>query len=175
MDLSPANPVPTSYWNGIRKLFLVWAVIILAGFTFTYFAQTLSPTNINLSWAVLACIGLVYSKKQMPFSDRALRNIFFAWLGIIILGIAVSQAAFFWSPLFLVASYLGAFWLLLMAFGHAVTGIIDRKKVYIFTVAGQLAAAVFIYIFANSMPSLYTLQYLVAGVVGSASMLLLLL
>ena len=175
MDFSSTNPVTASYWNGIRRLFVVWAVIILAGFTFTYFAQTLSPTNINLSWTVLACIGLVYSKKQMPFSDWALRNIFFAWLGIIIFGIAVSQAAFFWSPLFFVTSYLGAFWLLLMAFGHAVTGIIDRKKVYIFTVAAQLTVAAFIYIFANSMPTLYTLQYLVAGVVGSASMLLLLL
>ncbi len=174
MDISPASP-EGSYWNGIRKLFLVWAVIVLAGFMFTYFEQTFSPTNINLFWAVLACIGLLYSKKQMPFSDRVLRNIFVVWLGIIIFGVAFSQVVFFWPPLFFFAGYLGAFWLVLMAFGHAVTGMIDKKKLYIFTAGIQLAAAAFIFIFANSMPALFTLQYLIAGFIGSASMAALLL
>lgn len=162
-------------WNGIQKLFLVWAVIILAGFTFTYFNQALSPTNINLFWAVLACVGLLYSKKQMPFSDRPLRNIFVAWLGIIIFGIVFSQVVLFLPPLFFLAGYLGAFWLVLMAFGHAVTGMIDKKKLYIFTAGVQLAAAAFIFTFANSMPALFTIQHLIAGFIGSASMIALLL
>lgn len=124
MDFSSANTVLQSYWNGIRKLFLVWAVIVLVGFTFVYFNQALSPTTINVFWGILAGIGLLYSKKQMPFSDRVLRNIFWAWFGIIAFGIAISQASFFWPPLFFLSAYLGAFWLILMAFGHAVTGII---------------------------------------------------
>lgn len=162
-------------WSGIQKLFLVWAIIILAGFLFTYFNQTLNPTNINILWAVLAGFGLFYSKKQMPFDDQTLRNIFLVWLGIIIFGIAVSQSAFFWPPLFFVASYLGVLWLLLMALGHTLTGIIDKKKLYIVTVAIQLLAAVFIMVFANSMPTLYSLQYLIAGLVGAGSMILLFL
>ncbi len=153
----------------------LWAMIVLVGFLFTYLYQTLDPVSINLVWAVLAIIGFVYSKRQMPFSDEVLKKIFLGWLAIIVFGLLFSHLVFNWSPLFYYASYLGAVWLVLMALGHAFTGYIDRKKIYILTAGLQLVAALLIFIFADSMPSLYTAQYLIAGVIGAASMLILIL
>jgi hypothetical protein len=170
---NPATPV--SYWNPIRRVFLVWAVIVLGGFTLTYWNLAAGPSNINLGWAIVAILGLIYTKKQMPFSDMALRNIFLAWFVVIAFGIALSQVIFTWQSLLPYSSYLGAIWLALMALGHALTGLIDKKKLYILTVSLQLVAAVLIVMLLPSMPVLFALQYLLAGLVGAAAMVLLIL
>jgi hypothetical protein len=153
----------------------LWAVIILVGFVFTYYYQALDPLSINIVWAILAIIGLTYSKRQMPFSDVVLKNIFMTWLVVIVLGIIFSHLSFVWSPLVYYASLLGAVWLVFMALGHAITGWIDGKKVYIITTALQLIAAIYIFVSVGSMPDLYSTQYLIAGIVGAISMVLLIL
>jgi len=163
------------YWNPIRRVFLAWAVILLIGFWFTYSQITLGPTDTNIVWAVLAVCGLAYMKKQMPFSDHGLRDIFFVWFAIIVLGILFSEAIFYWPPALPYSGYLGAIWLTLMALGHCLTGILDRKKLYILTVAIQLAAAFLIVELLPSIPALFATQYLVAGIVGAFSMVLLIL
>ena len=175
MDTSSSRVTPATYWNGVRKLMALWAAIIFVGFLFTYFYQTLNPTSINIVWGILAAIGLIYSKKQMPWSDVVLRNIFLVWLIIIVLGLTLSQIIFILPPLYYYASLLGAVWLMIMALGHTLTGFIDKKKIYILTAGLQLVVAFLIFAFVNSIPSLYTLQYLIAGIVGAASMMLLLI
>lgn len=163
------------YWNPIRRVFLVWAVIVLGGFLLTYWNLTAGPNTINLWWAVVALVGLIYTKKQMPFSDAGLRNIFLVWAVIIAFGIILSHAIFYSLPLLPYSQYLGAIWLALMALGHAVTGLIDKKKLYVLTVALQIAAAILIVFLMPSMPALFAVQYLVAGLVGAAAMVLLIL
>ncbi len=163
------------YWNPIRRVFLVWALVILVGFVFTYMSLALGPSTINLVWVGLALIGLVYSKMQMSFSEKAFRNIFLAWTVIIVGGIALSHSMYYWPPLLMYSQYLGAIWLGLMALGHAVTGLIDKKKVYILTTLLQLIAGVCIVLLLPSVPALFVLQYLIAGLVGAAAMLLLIL
>lgn len=168
MDAAP-------YWHGVRKLMLAWAVIVLAGFSATYFLPSLAPNGINILWVALSVIGLAYSKTKMPFSDRGLKRIFLTWLVIIAAGIALSEAVFYVPPLAYLSAYLGALWLALMAAGHAACGILDKRKFYLLTVILQLAAAAFIVLFANAMPILYTVQYLIAGIAGSLSLVLLIL
>src|SRR5882724_7501094 len=156
---SPNKPIMDTakapYWHGIRRLMLVWAAIVLFGFIGTYLHPAFMPTGTNVIWALLAVIGLVYSKKQMSFSDRGLRNIFLAWFVIIALGIALSEAVFYIPSLVSLAAYLGAVWLVLMAVGHAITGLLDKRKLYLLTVILQFAAAAFIVMFAAAMPALY--------------------
>ncbi len=163
------------YWNPIRRVFLVWAVIVLGGFTLTYWNLAAGPDNINFWWVVVALIGLVYTKKQMPFSDAGLRNIFLTWSLIIAIGIIYSYQVFNSPALLPYSQYLGAYWLVLMALGHAVTGLIDKKKLYVLTVALQIAAAILIVLLMPSMPALFALQYLIAGLVGAVAMILLIL
>lgn len=170
---NPAAPI--SYWNPIRRVFLVWAVIVLGGFTLTYWNLAAGPSSINLGWVIVALLGLIYTKKQMPFSDAGLRNIFLVWLVVIAFGIALSQVIFSWQSLLPYSSYLGAIWLALMALGHALTGLIDKKRLYILTVSLQLIAAALIVVLLPSIPALFALQYLIAGLVGAAAMVALIL
>lgn len=175
MDISPSGVAPVAYWNGVRKLMAVWAAVIFVGFLFTYLYPTLSSTNINIVWAILSAMALIYSKRQMSWSDVSLRNIFLVWLVVIVLGLIFSEIAFSVPSLYYYASLLGAVWLVFMALGHALTGIIDRKKIYILTTALQLAAAIYIFASVSGDPSLYATQYLIAGIVGAISMILLIL
>lgn len=165
----------TMYWNPIRRVFLAWALIVLVGFFFTYMSLASGPSVVNLAWVVLALGGLVYSKTQMPFSEKAFRNIFLAWTVIIVAGIALSHSMYYWPPLLVYSQYLGAIWLGLMALGHAVTGLIDKKKLYILTTLLQIIAGVCIVLLLPAIPTLFALQYLLAGLVGAAAMALLIL
>lgn len=153
-----------SFWNPLRRMFLAWAVIILAGFIATHFNQS---DRINWAWLVLSIGGLVYMKRILPFSDRGSRNVFFVWFGVIAVGMAFSFAAFRVAFLAALSGYLGAFWLVLMALGHALTGMLDGKAVYALTALLQIVlAGVVYYNVGNAL--LY--QHLIAGVVGSVAM-----
>lgn len=167
---SGANALPKPYWNAGRRVFALWGLIVLSGFIGTHFDQT-DATKVDLIWVVLSVIGLAYMKKQMSFEYKDLRNIFITWLVVIVFGIAMSQAAFTYVSLARLSGYLGAFWLVIMALGHAITGLIDKKKLYIATTGLQLVAALAIYM----TPMLILYQYLIAGVVGALAMVMLIL
>lgn len=173
MDVSSTQHSPAPYWHGVRRMFFLWAVIILVGFVWTYLNTAASPTIINLGWVAFSLVGLVYSKMQMPFTSSTLRNIFFVWLAVIAAGITLTQSAFFVPSLLILVPNLGVFWLLVMALGHALTGIIDGKKFYIATVGLQLLAAVAAFVMVQANPALFAVQYLIAGAVGALSMVLL--
>ena len=164
------NAAPEGYWNAGRRVFMLWAVIVLAGFIGTHKDQA-DPDKINLYWAVLSIVGLAYMKKQMPFTDGVLKRIFMTWFWIILFGMIVSVVAFKTAALAMLSGYLGVFWLVLMAAGHAITGKIDKKTVYVTTTGMQLLAAVCILM----IPALLPLQYMVAGLVGALAMVWLVL
>lgn len=165
-----ANALPEPYWNPGRRVFALWALIVLVGFIGTHLDQE-SPTKTNLIWVLLSVFGLGYMKKHMPFSDKPLRNIFLVWLVLVVLGIGFSQAAFYSASYGWLTQYLGAIWLGIMAAGHALTGIIDKKGVYITTTGMQLAALGALLF----VPALFGIQHLVAGLVGALAMVWLIL
>jgi len=168
-----AAAVPEPYWNLGRKIFLLWAVVILVGFTLTYFTRTINPTLVNLGWAGVSLAALVYMKRLMPFSDPGLRNLFLLWSVLIALGIALTEGAFTVPILVFIAPNIGVFWLVLMALGHALSGALVRKKIYIATTAFQLAAALGAYLLIAGAPEYFAVQYLIVGVAGSLSMVIL--
>ncbi len=161
---------PVSYWNDGRKVFMLWAVIVLVGFIGTQYDQS-SFNKVNGIWAILSIIGLVYMKMKMSFAYADLKRIYLVWLVLIVLGVAFSQAAFLNASLAQYIQYLGAIWLFIMAAGHALTGIIDKKKLYIGTTAIQVIAGVAVLL----VPGALEVQYLIAGIVGAASMIALVL
>ncbi len=164
------NEVTTAepYWNAGRRVFALWAAIILGGFVATHYNQT---DKINYLWVILSLVGLAYMKKEMSFEYPDLKKIFLAWFYVILFGMVISFAAFSAPRLIFLSGYLGVFWLLVMALGHAATGIIDKKSVYITTAGMQiLAAGLTLYY----LP-LLIIQYLVAGLVGALAMIWLVL
>jgi len=156
------------YWNAGRKVFGLWAAIILGGFVATHYNQT---DKINYLWLALSLIGLAYMKKEMSFQYFDLKKIFLTWFYVILFGMIISFAAFSSPKLVFLSGYLGVFWLLVMALGHAITGIIDNKSVYVTTAGMQILAAGLTLYF---LP-LLIIQYLVAGLVGALAMIWLVL
>lgn len=165
-----SNALPEPYWNAGRRVFAVWAAIVLVGFLGTQMYQE-NPTSVNLGWGILSLFGLGYMKKLMPFSEPALKKIYGVWFAIVVLGIAFSQAAFYSPTYGWLTQYLGAIWLGLMALGHGLTGLIDKKGVYGVTVGMQVAALAAILF----LPSVLAIQYVVAGLVGALAMIWLIL
>ncbi len=164
------NAAPEGYWNAGRRVFMLWAVIVFAGFIGTHKDQA-DPDKINLYWAILSLVGLAYMKKQMSFAYADLKKIYMTWFWVILVGMIVSVASFKTPALAQLSGYLGVFWLVIMALGHAITGKIDKKKVYITTTGMQLLAAALVFM----IPALAPLQYLVAGAVGALAMVWLVL
>jgi hypothetical protein len=156
------------YWNPARKVFAVWAIIILMGFIATHFYQ--DPT-VNWVWTVLSVIGLWVMYKHMPLRIPKLKKIFLGWVGVIVFGMVFSFAIFSFESLYFLIGYLGIFWLLLMGIGHWLNGWFDRSKIYIYSGLVQVVAGVACYFF---LPLLLN-QYIVAGVVGAVAMVMLLL
>jgi hypothetical protein len=97
------------------------------------------------------------------------------WLILIACGIAVTQLSFSTSSLSFVIQNVGPFWLLVMALGHAITGMFERKKIYIVTTLFQVLAAVGTSLFVSMNPADFTVQYLFAGAAGALSMIALIL
>ncbi|MES2953386.1 MAG: hypothetical protein V4674_02405 [Patescibacteria group bacterium] len=172
LDTAPVE----SFWNPIRRMFALWVVVLLIGFYGTQYGQDKGPTTTNVIWLVLGLLGVGYMKKVMPFSDPVYgppnKKIFWAWFAIVFGGIALTQASFYYQPLTMFVPYLGALWLFLMALGHAITGLVDKKSlanVYAATTVLQVLAGLFI-IF---VPMLMGPQFLFAGVVSALAMVLL--
>ena len=164
-----AAPTHEPYWNDGRKVFMLWAVIVLVGFLGTQYDQS-SPEKVNGIWVVLSLVGLAYMKMKMSFQYADLKKIYLTWLVLIFAGIAYSEWIFYsaYAP---ISQYLGGIWLFIMALGHAITGLIDKKKLYVGTTLLQVVAG-FAVIYS---PELAPNQYLVAGIVGALSMIALVL
>jgi hypothetical protein len=149
------------------RIYLMWAVLTAGGFTATHFYQN---HNINYLWSAIAIVGLTYMYKTMPIRVAQMRQIFLAWLVPIVLGMTVSGAVFYidtpWAAN--LTGYLGAFWLLVMAFGYFLNGLIDPPSGWYWFNAGFnfLAGMACFYI-----PDLVPVQYIIAAIASGWSML----
>jgi hypothetical protein len=72
--------------------------------------------------------------------------------------------------LIFIAPSIGILWLVIMGVGHAITGAIDRKKIYIATAGLQFLAAGGTMMLLSANPALFAMQYLIAGIVGALAM-----
>lgn len=153
-------------WHDSRaQVYLLWAFIIPAGFILTHFHQA---PNINIAWSLISVAGLGYMFRVMPLRVRQMQRIYGAWLLPITVGMIVSIAAFRITALAPLISYLGAFWLLVMAVGYGLNGIVDAPSgwywfaVFLNVVAGLLCFFVAPFTVA---------QYLIAAIITAWSML----
>lgn len=146
------------------RVYLLWAFLASGGFLATYFYQR---NEINALWFVLSVIGLGYMFKVMPLKIKSMRNIFLAWLAPITFGMTVSGLAFKVESMAGIIPYLGAFWLLVMAAGYFLNGLVDSPSnwywvaVVLNVVTGL--ACFFIEPFTAG-------QYLIAAIVSAWSM-----
>ena len=165
---SPAS----AYWTICRRVYLVWAIILLVGFVATHFFQR---PSINGLWLVLSLVGLGYMVRQtsLPSFRRSgqahLYYVGYVWVLVIGLGLLVSIATFMGrTPLNPLAQYLGVFWLIQMGIGHWLNGMVDPpRRPYWLTGGIQVAAGILCLLGGLEM------QFLVAGIVGAGAMALL--
>lgn len=149
------------------KVYLLWAVIVGAGFVSTHYYQN---SNINIVWAVLSIIGFAYMYKVMPLGASQMKRIFMAWLIPVSIGMIWSVVAVMTDLLPELVYYLGSFWLIVMAAGYVWNGLVDRPGLWYYVVGVvNLIAAGVIYLSFD----LLFVQYLLVAVVGVWSMLML--
>lgn len=147
------------------RVYLLWAFLVSGGFITTYYYQ---KHEINAFWFVISFIGLGYMFKVMPLKVKSIRNIFLAWLIPISFGMTVSGVVFYvdaWSQLI---AYLGAFWLLVMAAGYTLNGLVDPPSKWYWINAGLNVSAGLACFFIEPFT---TGQYLIAAIVSAWSML----
>jgi hypothetical protein len=165
------NSTNRPYWNICRRVYLVWAIVILIGFIATHFYQL---PDINKLWLFLSTLGLAYmgfSLKQLHFRDRTLVLIGLLWLSTIAFGMMISILAFVIEPLAALSASLGVFWLGLMGLAHLFNGAVDRSYIYWLTGSAQILTGVLCFV----VEPLQLVQYLIAGAIGSTGMLVLIL
>lgn len=126
--------------------------------------------SINGLWFIISIIGLGYMYKVMPMRIRQMRNIFAAWAVPIGVGMLVSGLVFK-SFSVLAASlivHLGAFWLVVMAVGYFLNGLVDRPAGWYWFAAGiNLLAGMLCF----TVDAFTAGQYLIAAIVSAWSML----
>ena len=149
------------------RVYLLWAILATVGFIATHFFQ---ERQINIVWTIISVIGLGYMAKVMPLRVGQMRRIFMAWLLPITLGMLASGLAFFFenASAYNFISHLGAFWLLVMAAGYILNGIVDAPSGwYWFAAILNAVAGAALYAFDWLLP----MQYLMAALVSAWSML----
>lgn len=159
------------YWNICRRVYLVWAIIVFAGFIATHFYQL---PEINYLWLILSVIGLGYMGlllKQMRFWEQKLLYIALLWLLTIAFGLTISTIIFVYEPLGEMSAYLGIFWLFLMGLAHILNRVVDPSLVYLQSGGIQILTGAICFIFEP----LLSIQYLAAGLVGALAMVWLIL
>jgi hypothetical protein len=137
------------------------------GFLATHYHQ---QQNINVLWTVISIIGLGYMFKTMPLRVGQMRNIFMAWLIPIGLGMIASGAAFYIDSAAAAnfIAHLGGVWLLIMAAGYLLNGLVDSPSLwYWFAFALNVVAG----LACLTIDMLLPMQYLIAAVVSGWSML----
>lgn len=157
-----------AYWTKPRQVFLAWAVAELIGWLTTHFFFQ-SPTA-NWVWLILSVLAFIPMFLYMKMKVAKLRNIMILWLVAVAVGMVVSFLSFSVSFLTPVAPRLGAFWLVLMGVAFLLNALWWTPRLFIIGGALQLVAGVVILL----VPSLLSIQYLIAAVVGTAGMLVLL-
>lgn len=148
-----------AYWHVCRRVYLVWAIVILVGFVATHFHQL---PDINHLWLLLSVLGLGhmgFELKHLQFRDRTLITIGVLWLLMIGFGLIISAIVFKIEPLAELSTYLGIFWLGLMGLAHLFNGMVDRSNVYWLTGGVQIITGVLCF----TVESLQPWQYLFAG------------
>jgi hypothetical protein len=147
------------------RVYLLWAVLTTGGFTATHYFQ---QRQINAVWFFISVFGLGYMYRAMPMGVMQMRKIFLAWFVPISFGILVSILAFKIAVLSSLIQYMGSFWLLIMAIGYFLNGLVDAPSTYYwFAAALNIAAAIICYV----VEPLLAAQYLVAAIVSGWSML----
>jgi hypothetical protein len=149
------------------RIYLLWAILASGGFIATHYYQ---DRNINIVWTVISVVGLGYMFKTMPLRVGQMRRIFLAWAVPIVLGMLVSSAAFYFETAAAAnfIAHLGGVWLLILAAGYLLNGLVDPPSHwYWFAVALNVVAG----ITCLTVDSLLSVQYLVAAVVSAWSML----
>lgn len=123
---------------------------------------------INGIWFLISVVGMYYMFRVMPMRVRQMQKIFAAWLVPIVFGMAVSGLVFYipqWRGLI---GYLGAFWLLIMAAGYFLNGLVDEPAFwYYFAAAINFVAGAVLLLDS----SLLSVQYLIAAIISAWSML----
>lgn len=159
-------------WEYLRldtraRVYFLWAVLLLIGFVATHFYQI---KLINGFWAFLSVIGLYYMYRVMPLKVKQMKRIFIVWLLTILAGMVVSGLVFYvhGSAAGLLISHLGAFWMLVMAVGYALNGLVDPPATWYWFAA---ALNVIFGVLCFTVDALLPGQYLIAAVVSSWSML----
>jgi hypothetical protein len=172
-------------WGDSRaQVYLLWAAITGVGYTVTNFYQR---NGINTFWLILAVIGFGYMYKLMPLRVDQMKKIYVSWLVPIFVGVSVSVMA---APTALFSKvldvlpflesisdsligltvYLGAFWLVVQAFGFFFNGLVDAPSTWYYFAAGvNLSAAGLCYLNESAQQG----QYLIAAIVSVWSMLML--
>lgn len=149
------------------RVYLLWAVLVTAGFIATHFYQN---KLINGVWATLSVIGLGFMYKVMPLRVTQMKRIFVAWVVTIVFGMAVSGLVFYSGSAAAgnLIAHLGGFWLLVMAVGYFWNGLVDAPATWYW-----FAAAInFVFgILCFTVDALAPGQYLIAAVVSAWSML----
>lgn len=149
------------------RVYLLWAVLATVGFLATHYYQR---KQINGFWALLSFIGIYYMLRVMPLKVRQMQRIFLVWLVTILAGMAVSGLVFYLSSDIAgnLIGRLGAFWMVLLAVGYAINGVVDRPAGwYYFAAALHLIFGILCFISDVFLPS----QYLIAAVISAWSML----
>ncbi|MFQ3613759.1 MAG: hypothetical protein SNJ68_08605 [Cyanobacteriota bacterium] len=165
-----ASPAP--FWNICRRVYLVWAVLLLVGFAATQFHQ---EASINWLWLVISLLGLGYMVRQtsLPeFRAAGLVHLYFVglvWTLVIALGMVLSVLPFVGrTALASLSQYLGVFWLFQMGLGHWLNGMVDPpRRPYWITGGIQILAGIVCLVWGLEW------QFLAAGGVGALAMLLL--
>ena len=149
------------------RVYLLWAILAMGGFVATHYYQR---QQINGAWFLISLIGLGYMYKVMPLRVKQMRNIFLSWAIPITVGMVVSAAVFYFqsdlaSSLII---HLGAFWLIILAAGYFLNGLVDPPSKWYWVAAGlNLVASILCFM----SDGLLTSQYLIAAVVSGWSMM----
>lgn len=147
------------------RVYLLWAFLATSGFIITHYHQ---QKQINGLWFLVILLGLGYMLKVMPMRVSKLRRIFLSWLIPLVFGLTISVLAFYIGDLAGLIGYLGAFWLLIMAIGYFINGLVDAPGAWYFAAA---AANAFAALAVMNFDQLLSVQYLLAAVVTAWSML----
>lgn len=149
------------------KVYLLWAALVGIGFVWTHLYQN---PNINIIWTVLSIVGFGYMYKAMPLKLEPMRRIYASWLIPVFIGMAWSVLAVRTDILPELVSYLGPFWLIVMAVGYIWNGLVDSPGLWYY-IAGAVNVLAAIAIYLNS--DLLEVQYLLIAVISIWSMLML--
>lgn len=153
----------TYVWTPNRLVFAYWSVAILVGFIATHFYQI---EQINYLWGLISLTGLYLMYKYMFNKNKPLHLTFWVWLLVLGLGMIISVLSLYFMPLIFLSGYLGIFWLFLMGIGHILTAITFTRQDFYLTGLIQIIVG----ILCLFILPLSVYQYVVAGLVGSLSM-----